>query len=521
MNKNRIQGIETKLPRISSFWLIVGVFAIVKVLVHLFTAANYGYLCDELYAIDMSKHLAFGYVDMPPIMPALLAANRAVLGDSLIAIHILPAIAGSATLVLVCLIVRELGGKLFATALSAAAFLVIPFYLMMNSIFGYDGFDQLALMAFLYLLIRLLRTENPMFWIALGLVGGIACMTKVTILYLAPGLLAALLATKLRRQFLTRWPWAGLGVFLVVFSPYLIWQALNSWPTLEYWLGYKSFQLQDVSFTEYLLNIILGMNPLAVPLYLAGLGWVFLVGEGRRYIGLGILFLITLGFLFLLRAKYFMLAELVVFLLAAGSVFMEQRLSGVRWRSAAQAGAITCLLAGGILAAPSNLPILEPQAMEQYGEVFGFLYKPAKIGPYAATNLPVILENRVGWDDLAKAVAEVYNGLPEAERATVGIYADWFGPAGAINHYGDQYGLPEAVSGHLTYYLWGPGSDWEEMIIVTLNIDQFRFFFEDIQQKGYYVNEYASPISTNIGIYVARKLKRDIEDVWPTFKMFM
>ncbi len=520
MIKTRVQEIGRGLSRIPPFWLIVIAFAILKMLVHLFTAANYGYLCDELYAIDMSKHLAFGYVDMPPIMPALLAANRAVLGDSLFAIHILPAIAGSATLVLVCLIVRELGGRLFATALGAAAFLVIPFYLMMNSIFGYDGFDQLGLIAFLYLLVQLIQTENQRLWIALGLVGGIAGMTKVTILYLAPGLLAALLATKLRKQFLTRWPWAGLGVFLAVVSPYLTWQALNSWPTLEYWLGYKSFQLQDVTIPEFMLNTVLGMNPLLVPLYLAGLGWVFLARDGKRYAGLGILFLITLSFLFVLQAKYFMLAELVVFLLAAGSVFTEQLLDGIRWRSAVQAGAVACLLAAGILAAPSHLPILEPQSMEQYGEVFGFLYKPAKIGPYAATNLPVILENRVGWEDLARAVADVYYDLPEAERATVGIYADWFGPAGAINHYGEQYGLPEAVSGHLTYYLWGPGSDWEEMIIVTLNIDQFRFFFEDIQKKGFYVNEYASPISTNIGIYVARKPKWDIRNIWPMVKMY-
>jgi 4-amino-4-deoxy-L-arabinose transferase-like glycosyltransferase len=143
----------------------------------------------------------------------LLTLNRAILGDSLFAIHILPAIAGSAALVFVCLIVRELGGKLFATALSAAAFLVPPFYLMMNSIFGYDGFDQLALIAFLYVLVRFIRTENPRLWIMLGLIGGIACMTKVTILYLAPGFLVAFLFSPVRKQLLTRWPWAGLGVF--------------------------------------------------------------------------------------------------------------------------------------------------------------------------------------------------------------------------------------------------------------------------------------------------------------------
>jgi hypothetical protein len=89
-----------------------------------------------------------------------------------------------------------------------------------------------------------------------------------------------------------------------------------------------------VTFPEYLLNIVLGMNPLVLPLYLIGLGWVLVSRAGRRYASLGILFLVTLGFLYFLQAKYFMLAELLLCLLAAGSAFVEDRLSGgwLAWR---------------------------------------------------------------------------------------------------------------------------------------------------------------------------------------------
>ncbi len=159
-----------------SFAVLVGTLAALKLAIHLLTATGYGYLSDELYAIDLSKHLAFGYVDFPPLVPALLALNRLVLGESLFAIHVLPALAGSATLVFVCLITRELGGRFFAVALSAVAFIASPFWLMMNSIFAYDAFDQLALAVFLFFLVRLIRTQNARLWLALALLGATACL---------------------------------------------------------------------------------------------------------------------------------------------------------------------------------------------------------------------------------------------------------------------------------------------------------------------------------------------------------
>jgi hypothetical protein len=320
----------------------------------------------------------------------------------------------------------------------------------------------------------------------------------VTILYLAPGLLAAFLVSKLRKQFLTRWPWTGLGIFLIVISPYLIWELANSRPTLEYRGNHKTYQLQDVTFSEYMLNILLGINPLVFLLSLIGLGWVFLSRAGRPYVVLGVTFLVMLGFLFYLQAKYFMLAELFIPLLAAGSLFVEERLSGAGRRGGVRIGMVACLMAAGLIVAPSCRPILGPQDMERYGEVFGFLYKPSKVGPFAVRKLPAILENRVGWDELTRVVAKVYNDLPEEERAVAGIYADYFGPAGAINHYGPQYGLPEAVTGHLNYYLWGPGSKCEVMIIATQNIGQFYLFFEDIRNAGFFENPYASPANLHI-----------------------
>jgi 4-amino-4-deoxy-L-arabinose transferase-like glycosyltransferase len=105
------------LPNLSSItWLII-ICAAVKFIIHLLTGAKYGFFADELYTIALSKHLAFGYVDLPPLVPLLATLSQILFGESLTAWHILPALSGAVTLVFVCLIAKEFGGKVFAVFL--------------------------------------------------------------------------------------------------------------------------------------------------------------------------------------------------------------------------------------------------------------------------------------------------------------------------------------------------------------------------------------------------------------------
>ena len=133
---------------LSSVTLVIILGAVVKFALHMYMAPGYGFFGDELYTIALSKHLAFGYVDLPPLVPVLVALSRALLGESLFAMHIVPALAGSATLVFVCLIAKEFGGKTFAVMLSAMGFIFAPLWLSLNSIFCYDSIDQLVLAGF-------------------------------------------------------------------------------------------------------------------------------------------------------------------------------------------------------------------------------------------------------------------------------------------------------------------------------------------------------------------------------------
>ena len=502
---------------LSSVSLIMILGATVKFAIHLYTAPGYGYFSDELYTIALSRHLAFGYVDLPPLVPALVALSRALLGGSLLALHIVPALAGAATLVFICLITREFGGKSFAVALSALGFIIVPLWLNIDSIFCYDSIDQLVLAAFLYALVRFLRSGNPKLWLLLGLLAGIACMTKMTILFLGPGFLVALLVSKYRKDLLTPWPWLGAALCLVIVSPYLVWELANHWPTLEYWNNYGGIRMYHASIPQYFTNILIYMNPFLMPLYVIGLYRIFRRLDGVNYGFLGLLFLITLVLMYVLLTPARMLAELFIPLLAAGAVFLEEVLARLRWEKAGKVLAVAYLLVIGIIALPLNLPILPANQMESYASHFKIFYQPLREFNFAWA-YPPILTGRIGSDQVVQAVAGVYDALPAGRRAIAGIYTDGYGDAGAIDLFGPQYGLPHAVSGSLTYYLWGPGYSWDVMIIATTKSNNMSVFFDECEQKAIVPNDYNG--MGDLYIFVCRKPKVSADVIWSSVKTY-
>ncbi len=352
-----------KLFKLSSVSFVIMIGAIMKFALHMYIAPGYGFFFDELYTIALSRHLAFGYVDLPPLVPAFVALSRFIFGGSLFAVHIVPALAGSFTLVFACLITKEFGGKTFAVALTALGFIVVPGWLMVDSIFCYDSIDQLILAAFLFYLVRFLRTGNKRLWIVLGFIAGLACLTKMTILFLGPGFLIAILASKYRKDLITPWPWLGAALWLVLVSPYILWQSANHWPTLEYWKNYGSQRVFQASIQQYIINILVYLSPLLVPLWLLGLYRIFRRFGGVSYGVLGLLLLVTFVLLFFLHATARMIIELFIPLLAAGTVFVEEIISSLRWKNWAIAIPAVYLLIVGVVNISFSLPAIPLDSM--------------------------------------------------------------------------------------------------------------------------------------------------------------
>ena len=346
----------------------------------------------------------------------------------------------------------------------------------------------------------------------------------MTLLYVGPGFLVALLLSKYRKDLLTPWPWLGAALFLVLLSSYLLWQVVNGWPTLKYWINYGTLRMVPVSASDYIVDIIYAMNPVLIPLYAIGLWRIFRRFRGTNYGLLGVMFLTTLALLFLLHAKTWMLAELFMPLFAAGAVGLEEMTVRRNWGSILKPAAVAAMVAGGALVAPSSLPILPIEALPDYFDQFGFLISPVKTMNTTASEYPINLSLRIGWPELVSKVADVYNTLPAEERPRAGIYANWFGPAGAIDYFGPRYGLPHAVSGHLNYYLWGPGYSWDVMVVLAnnsfpTNIASMSLFFNQCELKGRVFNQYSVPFN-QLNIYVCRKPSLSPEEIWRHMEMY-
>jgi hypothetical protein len=254
-----------------------------------------------------------------------------------------------------------------------------------------------------------------------------------------------------------------------------------------------------------------------LPLWLIGLYRIFRRLDGVSYGFLGLLLLVTFVFLFVLHATARMILELFIPLLAAGAVSMEEIITRLRWKNWAIAIPAVYLLVAGVVNISFSLPVIPMDILPAIIHPFRILYMPLKEFNNSVNSPPVFLSGRIGWDDLAREVADVYHALPPRDRAVAGIYADVYPSAGAIDQFGPQYGLPPAVSGSLTYYLWGPGDSWDVMIIVTHTTNVMSVFFSECEQKAVSQREY---VGTRFYISVCRQPKVPVDTIWSRAKSF-
>ena len=499
-------------------WLAL--LAGIKLVAHLLTSSNYGYFRDELYFIAASRHLAFGYVDFPPAVAAIGAAVGAVLGFSQLAIHILPAMAGAALIVITGLMARELGGGTLAQALAALATLAAPTFLGIDSLFSMNPFDELWWGVTAYVMLAILKRKRPWLWLLLGAVVGIGLLTKVTMLYLLGALFVATVLTPMRRSLATPWPWVGAVIAAVLFSPFVLWNLVHGWPSVDFWRNYTG-DTDPVSPVGFLVVQIVTMNVISLPLWLAGLYFYLVTPRGRPYRLLGLTFVVLYVLDTIIRAKYYFLAPAYPMLFAGGAVALEgSRL--VTHRPRAVRAYIAALATGGIVLAIITLPVLPPQ-------VLAWATSPVRIAGAIgihdegsqAGQIPQPFADRMGWPTLVANVARVYSALPASDRARACILARNYGEAGALDLFGPAYHLPHVISGHDNYYLWGPGTCSGAVIIgVGWPRSALTAEFGVVTQSATSICDYCMKYESRVPIDICRQPKQPLKAAWHKFKVY-
>ena len=350
---------------------VIALFALAKLVLHLASSAGYGYFRDEFYYLACADHLAAGYVDHPALSIVFLWVVRHALGDSLLALRLLPAALGAATVGLVGLMARAFGGGRWPAALAMTGALVASEYLALDHFYSMNAFDIFFWALAAWLLILLINGGSPRIWLLLGLVLGLGLANKISVLWLGAGLLVGLLASVERRWLATPWPWLCGAVAGVLFAPYLFWQVRYGWPTLEFIHNATTDKMVDVAPLDFLVGQIKMMHPFTLPLWLGGLAWLFIHPAGKKYRLLGWMYLTVFVILALSgtsRSGY--LAPAYTWLFAAGgaaaeSLFERPRLAWLR------PAAVAILLAGGVVAAPLALPLLPVETYIRYARALG------------------------------------------------------------------------------------------------------------------------------------------------------
>jgi len=495
-------------------WLVY--IALASFVAHMIVAGNYGYFRDELYYIDAGRHFQTGYVDFPPFIAWLAGALR-IFGDNLVVLHFFSALANAALIFVTGLMARELGGGRLAQIMAALASAAAVVFIGTGSLYTMDVFDELWWALAAYVFIRLVRRDEPRLWLVFGLIAGIGLFTKLSMLFFGFALVVVLLLTPQRAMFRTRWPWLGGAIALAFLLPYIGWQIANGWPTPEFWRNYGG--IENGSPLDFLISQVLTMNPGTLPLTIAGLVYYFRAPDGKPYRALGWAFVILYVLFTITRAKSYFLSPAYPMLYAGGAVLLARvfQRTGWRWARIAYPAALAL---SALFFFPGVTPTLAP---EPYSRVYGFIggSSGAKQQASATQLQPQILADRYGWAEMTAAVADVYKKLPEDERAQACIYTLNYGEAGALNFFGPKDGLPQAISGHNTYWLWGPGT-CSGQVVITIGFSQEDLTpaFGEVTPATKITCAYCMPEESDLTVYVCRQPKEPLADLWRRAKHF-
>jgi 4-amino-4-deoxy-L-arabinose transferase-like glycosyltransferase len=496
--------------------LPVWAVAALVVAVELVFGPRYGLFRDEYYYLACADHLAWGYVDHPPLSIAVLAAVRSVLGDSLLAIRLVPALLGGTLVVLAGLLARTLGGGRGAATVAAVAIAAVPQYLGQAGYYSMNSFD-LVLWALAALLVARLTPEETALrpFVALGLVLGLGLLNKVSVLFFGAGLAVALVATPLRRLLRRPGPWLAAALAGLVFLPHVLWQARNGFPTREFVANATRYKNVELSPLEFLVGQLPEMNPLSAPLWVAGLLWLLFARRGRPFRALGIVYVVALAILAVQHGKPYYLGPAYPPLFAAGAVLVD----GLRWRWVRPA-VVSALVVSGAIVAPFAMPVLPVETFIAYQSALGQQPQSAEkkdLGP-----LPQFFADRYGWAELTTAVAAAYESLSPEERSGAIVVASNYGEAGALRYLGRRYGLPPAGSRHNAFYHWGPGrSDATVAIAVGLDPARLRVSWTSVEEAGRWSSPYAMPYEQRTAVFVCRGLKEPLAAFWARGRFFI
>jgi Dolichyl-phosphate-mannose-protein mannosyltransferase len=491
-------------PRPARLW--VAAIAIASFGTKMAVSARYGYHRDELYFLAAGHHLAFGYVDQPPLTPLLARLTAAATGNTLAGFRVLPALALAALVLITAAMSRQLGAGRAGQIIAALATATCGEYLGAMHELTTTTPDFVFWAVTLLLVMRLLASQDPRWWVGIGTCAGVGSEAKWNIGFLAAALAAGFLASAVRdpgsRGLLrSRYLLAGCVLALALAAPAIIWQAAHGWPNLDV---YRALQgAAGHNRATYWIAQVLYTGPALTPIWVAGMIWSLRSPAARPFRPVALASVIVIVLQFVLGGKPYYPGAVYTFLFAAGSVPVGRWLTARRSR-AGRASPFAIILVAAAVGLPISLPVLPARVLHTV--------------PLQKINYD--LGETISWPRQVSLVAREYGALPAAVRARTTILTGNYGEAGAVNRYGPGLGLPAAYSGANNFWLWGPPPAGDSSAI-AVNVDPglLRREFAHVRMIATFWNGLGvDDDEQGVPVYLASGLKSSWARAWPAFR---
>lgn len=486
--------------------------ASVTLVVRFLTYKMLGFHRDEFLYLALGRHPDAGFWSNPPLIGLISYLSQLIPGDALFATRLLPALAGALLVVITGLIARELGGKRYAQMLACSSLSVSLLVLRGYSMLQPVPFDILFWTLILYGFLRYVNTQQRFYLLIIGVFFGLGLLNKYMLVFLAAGLLMAVSMTPHRRVWTNRYLWLAVAIAFLIFLPNLIWQVRHGFPVFRHMQELKETQLVNVLRANILIDQVL-MFTIGSVVWLSGLGWLLMAERAKAYRVFGLVYLVVVLIFLVLRGKSYYTAGLYPFLFAAGGVALETMIRSKRW----QAVTAILVIVLSLPLVPGGIPIMKADKLVSF-----FAGIPPQLGSEALLRwedgrvhpLPQDFADMLGWDELGDIVVRTCDTIRDKSR--IMIYADNYGQAGAIEHYGRSADLPEVASFSDSYLLWVPDSIPSTVDFFLYVDDELGEDVDSLFSRIDYVGSITQPYAREYGtaVYLCRSPRADFRAYW-------
>ena len=495
---------------VSKDWLLIWFFAIAKLLIHFFTFANFELHRDAYLYYAQSEHLAWGYVAVPPFIAVVGKLATSVFGNTTFALRFFPALIGAINLIIIGLAVRELGGQKKAIILASMAYILSPAYMHVNALFQPVSFNHFFWLLSCYLILVMIKRNDPKIWIWIGAVFGIAFLNKYSIVFLICAFAISLMISKYRYLYTSKYLVFALVIGLVIILPNLVWQYENNWPVLQHMDELRETQLVHVQTTDFVIEQFF-MNVQALLLWLSALGVILFYKKEAQYRIFGLIYVFVIALLLLGSGKAYYTLGIYPILFVIGAYLFEKYIK--RYVVYVLSFLVISMFVSFYASLSfDGIPIT---TFEKAVNKDAFRWED---GEYH--DIPQDMADMTGWKAVGESVTDLYLSLGESNKYNCDIFCNHYGQAGAVMFYGKKFGVPQPISTNGSFIFWAPDSisgDHAIWVDYDLGVETDNYlsqYFEEVELKTVIDDPYFRESGTRI--YLCSKPKEGAKNYYKT-----